>query len=282
MILLADGGSTKTTWALLEENGDLVRQWTTAGINPYQQTEATISTQLKELFAESAATVKTLYYYGAGATSSASKKLIESFKSVFNHLQKIDIQSDIVAAAYALCGNEAGIVCILGTGSNSAVYDGKTVIENVGGFGFILGDEGSGAVMGKQLMMDYLYRSMPKKIHQQLQAEYHLNDGKILQQVYNSPFPNRFLASFAPFLAKNKAEIYISELINTQINAFLQKKVLCYDQAPHYPIHFTGSIAYFFQDVVRAVAQQHQLKIGTIVQAPMAGLLAYHQGKLQG
>ncbi|MEM9888155.1 MAG: BadF/BadG/BcrA/BcrD ATPase family protein [Bacteroidota bacterium] len=281
MILIADSGSTKTAWALLKNNGKLVRQWTTEGMNPYQQKTAFIIEQIKNTFPLSTSKVQSLYYYGAGATYEASKKLSASMKQIFKKAENVDIQSDMLASAYALCGDKAGIVCILGTGSNSCVYDGKEVLQNIGGFGFILGDEGSGAIMGKQLMCDFLYKKIPNKLREKLCLEYDLREEKILQKVYKEPFPNRFLASFAPFLKKNMQEKYVKNLIKTQTRAFFEQKVLCYENANHYSVHFTGSVAYFFQDAIKEVAASYSLKVGKITQAPMVGLIQYHQRRIQ-
>lgn len=280
MILIADSGSTKTTWALIDTNAQLAAMYHTTGINPYQQDEVSVTKQLSKEFQLTQEKIQQVYYYGTGATSESSKRLKNSLSEVFKNAYYIDIQGDISAAAYALCGQEAGIACILGTGSNSCLYDGEKVTSNIGGFGFILGDEGSGGVLGKQLMSDYLHKKIPKQLSRLLQDKYNLSPNLILDKVYRQSYPNRFLASFAPFLYQNLQENYIETLVKTHFQLFFDRKVLCYEQAIQFPIHFTGSIAHYFQQQLKEVAGNKNLQIGNIVQSPMEGLIRYHQNKM--
>jgi len=280
MILIADSGSTKTTWALIDTNAQLNAIYHTSGINPYQQDEKSIIIQLAKELQFSQEVIQQVYYYGAGATSASSKRLEHSLGNIFKNAYFIGIQSDISAAAHALCEQNAGIACILGTGSNSCLYNGKRITNNIGGFGFILGDEGSGGVLGRQLMGDYLHKNMPKHLWQKLQDDYKLSPNLILDKVYRQSYPNRFLAGFAPFLHQNLQESYIKTLVKTQFQLFFDKKVLCYKPSNQLPIHFTGSIAYYFKQILEEIAANKHLKIGNIVQTPINGLIRYHQTKM--
>lgn len=278
MKLLVDSGSTKAAWAFLKD-GKVLSQLVSKGINPYQQEAITIQEQLQHLLEEKAKLVREVFFYGSGVTQSSKSKVESAFKTICPQLIHIEAQSDIVAAARALCQHEAGIACILGTGSNSCLYDGKEILANIGGFGFILGDDGSGAVLGKQLLSDFLHRKMPSDIQQKLQEEYELIEGDILEKVYRLPYPNRFLAGFSPFLLKYANNDYIHHLIVAEFRRFFLRKILDYPNARIYRIHFTGSIAFHFKDKLFLIAQELGFKIGKVEKAPMDGLIHYHLNK---
>jgi N-acetylglucosamine kinase-like BadF-type ATPase len=278
MKLLVDSGSTKAAWAFLKE-GKVITQLTTKGINPYQQEVITIQDQVRHILEEKAKLVKEVFFYGSGITPSSKHKIESTFHIVCPQLIHIEVQSDIVAAARSLCQHEAGIACILGTGSNSCLYNGEEIVANIGGFGFILGDDGSGAVLGKQLLSDFLHHKMPSDLHQKLQQEYELTAGDILEKVYRAPYPNRFLASFSPFLLKYANYEYIHCLISSEFRHFFLRKVLDYPNAATHKIHFTGSIAFHFKDKLFSVTQELGLQLGSIEKAPMDGLIHYHLSK---
>ncbi len=278
MKLLVDSGSTKAAWAFLKE-GKVSTQLTTKGINPYQQEATTIQDQVLHTLEEKALLIKEVFFYGSGVTQSSKSKIESAFDAVCPQLIHIEAQSDIVAAARALCQHEAGIACILGTGSNSCLYDGKEILANIGGFGFILGDDGSGAVLGKQLLSDFLHHKIPNDLHQKLQKEYDLTVGNILEKVYREDYPNRFLAGFSPFLLKYANNDYVHHLIVTEFRRFFLRKVLDYPNSLAYTVHFTGSIAFHFKDKLLLVAQELGLQIGSVEKAPMDGLIQYHLNK---
>lgn len=281
MIVLVDSGSTKTSWAVLAQDGRLLKQWRSIGINPYQQNSENIQNNLTKDFPFKTSDVQQLYFYGAGMNTHQTAYLKPIFKKSFSNVQIIDLQSDIVAAAYATCHQSAGIVGILGTGSNSAVFDGQDIIENIGGFGFIVGDQGSGAVMGRELMNAYLHRTLPNSLIEELEQKMQITPQLVLQRIYQEAHPNRFLASFAPFIHQYRAKSSIKVLINLQLRAFFDQKILCYEEARNLPIHLVGSIAYYFQSEIRAIAESLQLSIGTILQTPMPKLVEYHRSKLK-
>lgn len=274
MKLLADSGSTKTAWVFLDEKGN-TQHITNEGINPTQQDEVAIrATVLPVVYGN---TVKEVYFYGSGVIEENKYKIRTVFQELLPDLQYIEVHNDIYAAARALCKNEAGIVGILGTGANSCVYDGNEVIANIGGFGFILGDEGSGAVLGTKLLSDFLYKKIPTKLYEALKAEYQLTTDYIFQKVYFTPLPNRFLARFAPFIHKHRHEPYMRELLQAHFAEFFEYKVVCYDNYKDYPCHLVGSIAYYFEDIIREQAATLGIQVGNIAQTPMEGLLKYHQ-----
>ncbi len=276
MKLLADSGSTKTAWAFLDKQGG-IKQLTEEGINPVQQDEMTILKTVSPIVAKRE--IDTVYFYGSGVIEENRYKIETVFKELLPDLRHLEVRNDIYAAARALCQQEPGIVGILGTGSNSCVYDGKDVVANIGGFGFILGDEGSGAVLGTKLLSDFLYKKIPTALYEDLKEEYHLNKDYIFKKVYFTPLPNRFLARFAPFIYKHRQNPYIHTLLQEHFANFFTSKVLCYEAYKAYPCHLVGSIAYYFEDAIREQANKLGIQVGNIQQTPMTGLIAYHQLK---
>jgi N-acetylglucosamine kinase-like BadF-type ATPase len=277
MTILIDSGSSKTSWAALHADRQLIQEWQTIGINPYQQSQVSIKAGITANFPLSVDDIHAVYYYGAGADEQQQERLKATLQDIFKKSQTVDVQSDIVAVAHALCGNEKGIVGIIGTGSNSAVYDGSAIIDNIGGFGFIVGDEGSGAVLGKQLMNQYLHRQLSPSVTKALENRYALTPTEVVEKVYKGDYPNRFLAGFAPFLHEFQHELSIKTLINMQFRAFFEQKIMCYEQAKQLPIHLAGSIAYYFEPIIRNMAKEYDLTIGRVVQHPMPDLIQYHQ-----
>ncbi|MDR1500554.1 MAG: ATPase [Tannerellaceae bacterium] len=276
MKLIADSGSTKTEWCVIDR-GKQVRQVFTKGINPYFQTgeeirkevEASLVPLIDDLYIEE------VWFYGAGCTSDEKKQIIEgALLSIKPSSIKID--SDLTGAARALCRRQPGIACILGTGSNSCLYDGQAVAQNVSPLGYILGDEGSGAVLGKALASDCLKKQLPKPLADKFMERYGLTTAGILEHVYRQPFPNRYLASFSPFLIENISEPAIYELVYQSFRSFFVRNVMQYDGFEAYPVSFTGSIAFFFQSVLIRAARSLSVNIRNIEQTPMPGLIAYH------
>ncbi len=277
MILIADSGSTKTDWCLVE-HGQLVRQLITKGTNPFFQSEEEISQEIAASLLPQLDThmLQAVYFYGAGCAF--PDKIATVHRALSKHLsvqEKIEINTDMLAAARGLCGHQPGIACIMGTGSNSCFYDGKSITSNVSPLGFILGDEGSGAVLGKLLVGDLLKNQMTAELKEKFFQRFGLTPPEIIDRVYRKPFPNRFLASFSPFLAENMEEPSIHALVLQSFKAFLKRNVMQYDYL-HYPVHFIGSIAYYYQQVLREAASETGVQIGYIQQSPMKGLIQFH------
>ena len=276
MILISDSGSTKTDWVLLEDDAVVLRV-KTQGLNPTQQKcEDIVEILSKELMPQlDGYEPERIFFYGAGcAYPEAISRMRGALESLFN-TRNIEINSDLLAAARALCGHEEGIACILGTGSNSCYYNGKEIVDNIPPLGFILGDEGSGATLGKQLVNGCLKRQFSQEICTKFLEQYNLDMAKILEKVYREPMPGRFLASLAPFLLENRKNPEIHNMLVKSFVAFFQHNSMAYRKS-WLPIQFVGGIAVAFQAEVKVAAESLGLSIGKIVDSPMKGLVEFH------
>ena len=281
MILLADSGSTKTDWCLVDQKNSVTKV-RTAGINPFFQSSEEIANELATHLVPHLPTTRldSVYFYGAGCTKEKSPIVAEALKKQFEITGACEVATDMLAAARGLCGHQPGIACIMGTGSNSCAYDGKDITKNVSPLGFILGDEGSGAVLGRTLVGDVLKNQLPKDIVEAFHAEYGHSNADIIDHVYRQKFPNRFLASFVPFLAKHIENKAIFDLVKENFRRFLIRNVKQYQGWEHLPIGFVGSIAYYFQQPLKEALEAEHMTIGKTIQAPMEGLIAYHTTKV--
>jgi N-acetylglucosamine kinase-like BadF-type ATPase len=274
MILIADGGSTKTDWCVSMQ-GKQLQRIITQGINPYFFSEEEIAEEIRSsLLPElQIQTFDALYFYGAGCLP---EKIPTMQNALSKHLaaKTIEVNSDMLAAARGLSGRNPGIVCILGTGSNSCFYDGEKIVNNVSPLGFILGDEGSGAVLGKMLVGDLLKNQLPAGLKERFLQEFDLTPGMIIERVYRQPFPNRFLASLSPFLLQNMEEPSIKSLVFSAFRLFLTRNVMQYDYK-RYPVYFIGSIAYHYREILEEAVLATDMKLGGIMQNPMEGLVKY-------
>ncbi|MCD8079333.1 MAG: ATPase, partial [Bacteroides sp.] len=270
MRLIADSGSTKTDWCLLQ-NGNPVRRIYTKGTNPFFQSEEEISQEIATALLPQLQTDKcsAVYFYGAGCGFPDKIEMVR--RAIASHLQikdTIEVSTDMLAAARGLCGHEAGIACILGTGSNSCFYDGEKITDNVSPLGYILGDEGSGAVLGKLLVGDLLKNQMTPELKEKFLTSYNLTPAEIIDRVYRQPFPNRFLASLSPFLLENISEPTVRDLVARSFRSFLVRNVMQYDYRNH-KVHFIGSVAYHYQELLKEVAQELDIQVGNIIQSPI-------------
>lgn len=276
--LIADSGSTKTDWCIVDESGafSTIR---VKGMNPYFQDEEEISSEIEKklLPAVGDNVIDTVYFYGAGCIFDKVKVVENAIKKHIT-AKRIFVESDLLGVARAVCGKTEGIACILGTGSNSCLYDGDKIVSNISPLGFILGDEGSGAVLGKLLVGDLLKGILPERLKSLFLEQYGLTPAYIIDKVYRQPFPNRFLAGFVPFLAEHLDEPSIYRLVADSFYAFIYRNVKQYHR-DDCEVSFVGSIAYFFRDILSAVASDTGIVLGKIVQNPMDGLLQYHLGK---
>lgn len=280
MIIIADSGGSKIDWRLLLKNGE-VRQAHTPGFNPYYQPMVHLQTVIREsLVPLTTEPVTKIFYYGTGVSSEKNQQLIQSaFAEHFANAQ-IEIGWDLLAAARALCGHERGIACILGTGSNSCLYDGKQIIDNVANLGWILADEGSGTHLGKQIVSDYFRGNMPEKLAAQFHARFPWSREEVLEKVYQQEKPGAFLASFAKFIFQHLKEPYCYQLVYKSFDQFYTNNVMKYSNYQQTKVHFTGSIAYYFSDVLRQVANDKGIAVKNILEGPIAGLTLYHQSDL--
>ena len=284
MYLIADSGSTKTDWCLCMDNSsEIIIQ--TQGINPYHQTEEAIELVLaEELLPHLHSNVKSnsednprVIFYGAGcANEAACNRVGAAIRKVLS-VNDIGIYSDLLGAARALCGHEEGIACVLGTGSNSCLYDGKEIIANVPPLGYILGDEGSSAVLGRRLVGDCLKNQLPESVRNEFLSEYGLTQELILERVYRQPLANRFLASLTPFLSKHREVPEVHTLLVESFVDFFVRNVKQY-RRPWLPIHFVGSIANVFKAELKEAAESLGMELGCILKSPMEGLVKYHCG----
>ena len=274
--LIADSGATKCEWCLLiNENRKKI---ITQGISPYFLTAAQIIELLqKELLPElDGIKVDEIHYYGTGL---GNKAHVLTLKKALHGLfpeAVIEAQSDLLAAARAVCGREKGIACILGTGSNSCYYNGRKIVKNSPGLGYILGDEGSGAYLGKKLLQYYLYNTLDEDLRSRFDARFMVTNNEILENVYMKPLANRYLASFAIFLAENRGHYMIENIIEDGLHDFFFIHLYKYRETWKMPINFVGSIAFGFRDVLADLCKTFELQLGKILQHPMDGLIEYH------
>ncbi|MGC9150219.1 MAG: ATPase [Microbacter sp.] len=279
MILIADSGSTKTYWSLLQDDETVLR-YKTSGINPFFQTETQIENQLRKQLLQqlNQVNIDSIYFFGAGCSTPKQKQLvINAFEKVF-YFDRMMVESDLLGAAKALCGDQPGIVCILGTGSNSGFYDGQSIVKQVAALGYIIGDEGSGAALGKKLVSDCLKNQLSPEVQAKFFDRFKLTSAEIVENIYTKPFPSRFLASLSIFLHENLHEPELYKIVYDSFTEFFQRNVFQYDYQ-QFEINVVGSIGFYYQDVLKRVASDLHIKTGLILQAPMDHLIAYYQSK---
>lgn len=275
MKLIAESGSTRTEWALVE-GSTLIQRAFTEGLNPFFQTRREISRSVRlglpELFFKKK--LEQVYFYGAGCTSHEKKNILGA-SLVAQFKTPIQVESDLLAAARGLFKCEAGIACILGTGSNSCFYDGKIIVKNVKAGGYILGDEGSGATMGKAFLSDLLKGLAPSTIANDFYDKFRINNNEVMESVYNRPFPNRFLSTVSYFLADHTSDEYVHALITTNLQSFFKRCICQYDYQ-NYPIRFVGSVANLYSDILQNIATEFGATVDIIAESSMNGLIEFH------
>lgn len=274
--LIVDSGSTKAAWCLLE--GDRKKKLSTQGLSPYflneEQIKDIVTTEIKRKLKQ--VEPDEIYFYGTGCSNPGNVKIVRNaLKKVFPKAA-INIDHDLMGAAKALCGNEKGVACILGTGSNSCYYNGKTIVKNSPGLGFILGDEGSGAYLGKKVVQYFLYNTYDPDLMDRFIAKYNTNAVEILEAVYKKPLPNRYLAGFVPFLIENRGHYMIENIIEDAFNDFIFTHVYKYRESWTLPVNFIGSVAFGFKDVLKEMCSTYELQLGKVLKDPMDGLVKYH------
>ncbi len=274
--MIADSGATKAEWCLI--NNGRRKTIFTQGISPYFLVGSQIEELLvKELKPEiKKVLVDEVHYYGTGCANptnarSVKKALQQVFKSA-----SINVNHDLMGAARAVCGNKKGIACILGTGSNSCYYNGKRILKNSPGLGYVLGDEGSGAYLGKKVIQYYLYKTFDEDLIARFDAKYTTNAVEILENVYQKPLPNRYMAGFTMFLADNRGHYMIENIIEDGLNDFFFNHLCRYPETGRVPVSFVGSVADGFKDVLQDLSDTYQFEVGKIIKNPMEGLVEYH------
>jgi glucosamine kinase len=277
MLLIADSGSTKTDWRLID--GSNKQQFSTQGLNPYFLSAGEIITILQnELLAQTGANIKPseIFFYGAGCGAESKKEIVRTALILLFPKAAIEINTDLLGAARALCGTEPGIAAILGTGSNTCYYDGRNIIENRASLGYILGDEGSGAHIGKTFIQAYLNQEVPRELATRFYERFKLSTNDILDAVYKQPMPNRFLASFSKFIYQNLKEQYIIDLVVSCFEQFFDKHICKYENHKELKLSCVGSVAFYYSNILRGVALNKGVAIDKIVETPIAGLTLYH------
>ncbi len=275
-ILIADSGATKCEWCYADDKQP--QTFYTTGISPYfLNTDQIIDILRTELLNESdALRPEKIFFYGTGLSNANNRKtMLAALSNVFPEAD-IALDTDLMAAARALCGSEKGLACILGTGSNSCFFNGNVITKNSPGLGYVLGDEGSGAYLGKRVLQHYLYNTFDEELKSLFDSRFVTSPIEILENVYKGSLPNRYLASFSVFLAENRGHYMIENILEDGINDFFFQHLFKYTEAWKYPIHFAGGIAWTFRDVVTDICNNNQLSCGNIINTPMQGLLSYH------
>ncbi len=273
--LIADSGATKAEWCLI--NKGKKKAIFTQGISPYFLNTEQIQDLLQnELAGQLKMQVDEIYYYGTGCANPVNAKSVKkALKTVFPNAF-IEVNTDLMAAARSVCQHEKGIACILGTGSNSCYYNGKKIVKNSPGIGYVLGDEGSGAYLGKKVIQYFLYNTFDEDLRARFDARFVTTPVEILDNVYKKPLPNRYLASFAMFLAENRGHYMIENIIEDGLNDFFFQHLCKYSEVWKYPVSFVGSVANGFSDVILQLCQSYEFEPGIILKNPMEGLVKYH------
>jgi N-acetylglucosamine kinase-like BadF-type ATPase len=279
IILIADAGATKTEWALLQ-NGKS-KTVVTAGISPYFLNEEQIAALIQKELVPKIKSVQPdfIFYYGTGCANPDNQKIVKkALKKIFGGAKSY-VTHDVEGAAKGLCGRNKGIACILGTGSSSCFYNGKKIATNRPGLGYVLGDEGSGAYLGKKVIQYYLYHTFDEDLRSKFDDAYHTDKPEILENVYRKPLPNRYLAGFSRFLSDNRGHYMIENIIEDGLNDFFFMHLCKYPEAQKYPIHFVGGISFAFKDVLKELCNTYGFEPGNVLQKPMTGLIRYHTQK---
>jgi glucosamine kinase len=276
--LIADSGATKAEWCLV--NNGRKKTIFTQGISPYfLNTEQIIQLLNNELRGKIRVQVDQIYYYGTGCANPQNALSIKkALQKVFPGT-RVQVQTDLMAAARAVCGNEKGIACILGTGSNSCYYNGRKIVKNSPGIGYILGDEGSGAYLGKKVIQYYLYDTFDEDLRARFDAKFVTTPVEILDNVYKKPLANRYMAGFAMFLAENRGHYMIENIIEDALNDFFFQHLCKYAEVWKHPVSFIGSVAFGFKDVILELCNSYEFEPGVILKNPMEGLVKFHKEK---
>ena len=281
MILIADSGSTKTDWRLIVDKEN-VQEAYTEGLNPYfKTTEEVLQTindvLLLQFITKNPLEIDTVYFYGSGCSADDKKEIIATaLKSVFTNAN-IVVEHDLLGAAIGVCGTQPGIAAILGTGSNSCYFDGEKVVENIPALGYVLGDEGSGAYIGKELLKGYLNNEMEGTVLQKFEIKFQPSLEGVLDRVYKEALPNRYFASFAKWVGEEvENEKYLQEIVRKALDAFFKKHICKYENHTELPLNVVGSIGYHFMHLLHQVAEKNNVTLGKVIKSPISGLVKHH------
>lgn len=279
MILIADGGSTKADWIALDSDKQELFRVRTLGLNPAVVAQEELTNRIVNMFQliNIKDEVEQIHFYGAGCGTPKPVAILKDVMSAIFTKAEITISEDMLAAVYAASGKEPAIVCILGTGSNSCYFDGEKMHMKVASLGYSLMDEASGNYFGKQLIRDFYYEKMPKRISETFNSQFNLDADHIKFNMYRQPNPNMYLASFAKFMFEFKDDKYIKKIIKKGFQEFFKYRILPFHPAEDMPIYFIGSIAFYFRDILEKVAKKNGLNVTDVIQRPIDNLLAFHK-----
>ena len=280
MILIADSGSTKCSWAICDQNGNQLDEESTIGFNPNFISQKKILEELRKsslLFIKN--NVKQVFFYGAGCSSIQKNQIIQEPFDIFFANADVQVGHDLEAACFAMYNGEANITCILGTGSNSCLYDGKNIYENAPSLGFIVGDEASGNYFGKKIISLYFNKLLPKKLIKIFEENYEYDINIINQKIYNNSRANVFLAQYFPFIIQTKENKTIKKIVDKTLDEFINLHIKCFENHQNLTINFIGSVSYFLSNEIKEAAKRHNLKVGKIVQNPIKSLINFHAKK---
>lgn len=278
MVAIVDSGSTKSDWVILDDFKKVFLKTETIGFNPNFINRELITPEIQKnsnlMLVKNSITK--VFFYGSGCGVEKNRETIETeLKKVFDK-SEIIVKEDLMAAAYAAYKGNPAIVCILGTGSNSCYFDGKDVKIELPSLGFLMGDEGSGSAIGKQLVRRYFMKKLPADLHHEFEAVYKLTIEDALKHMYHAPRPNAYLADFNKFVVERKDHPYFVNMVSEEMKSFFEYQVMPYREAHDAEINFIGSIAYYYENIVRSVAKELNLNVGHVVQKPIESLVDYH------
>lgn len=282
MQIIAESGGTKTDWRFIHSNGE-VKQQSSSGLNPtYASNEEMLNLLKLELAVDFSEPIEQIHFYGAGCHGNHNlEQMNRVLSSFFPHVNEINVHHDLLAACRASSADKEGIICILGTGSSACLYDGERITKQMVNLGYILGDEGSGAYIGKIFLKDYFEGRLPEALHALFKEEnLKLKRDELIDHLYKRNKPNKFLAQFFPFVLKNQADSYCQKLLIQAFDSYINYVVACFPQASHLPLHFVGGVAFHANPILRRVLQKKGLNSGFFMESPIAGLTLYHQKKI--
>ena len=279
MIAIVDGGSTKCDWMILDDDDNFLFKTETTGFNPNIIDVEKIPGELQNnsQLSEIKFKIKHVFFYGSGCGISDNKLKVENALKQFFTNSKFTVKEDLTAAAYSAYNGKPAIVCILGTGSNSCYFDGNEVRTELPSLGFLIGDDGSGCALGKALVKNYFMKKLPADLHQEFSETYNLQIEELIKNMYHNPRANAYLADFSKFIVERKEHPFFQHLIFEELKNFFDFQVLPYEHSKSCEINFIGSIAYYYEDILRAAAAEFHLNIGIIVQKPIERLVEYHK-----
>ncbi len=275
MKIIIDSGATKADWVLLNQEATVHKS--TSGFNPTSTNPTAFLADYRQQPFDLAEKVEQVYFYGAGCATELGIRLVQStLQPLFPNAQ-IHVTTDLIGAALATSNGKASVVCLLGTGSNSCLFNGTKIIDQIPNLGYLLGDEGSGFALGKALLQAYFYRQLSHQTNVLFQDTYQLTRRDLIHKLYHEDSPNKTIASFALFVTKNKQLTDIQSIITNVLNYFINNHVSQYNLTTSIPIHFVGSIAYLFRDRLEEILERKDLKVGTFLRKPIEGLVNYHR-----